>query len=243
MEIQLYQINLSRDEKEVCFMGQDYLERTQPQPRVIDSSIYDLVFQGEVDCTDLEGVYHMFNHSFPPEYTGRSMSVSDVVVRTGEDGGKTAHFCDAVGFVEVEFDVTKPKVREQELTVVLLEPGKLARVAQIKNTLHHMQRVVGGLIEPYYGFQESVCLVCNEEGKIHGLPLNRGVRDPESGELVEIIAGTCFLCDCSGSDFGSLTPEQQKKYQEMFYRPERFVRQEQEILAIPYMPEKSQPER
>ena len=128
MEIQLYQINLSRDEKEVCFMGQDYLERTQPQPRVIDSGIYDLVFQGEVDCTDLEGVYHMFNHSFPPDYTGRSMSVSDVVVQTGADGTKTAHFCDAVGFVDVEFDVTKPKVREQELTVVLLEPGKLADV-------------------------------------------------------------------------------------------------------------------
>ena len=46
---------------------------------------------------------------------------------------------------------------EKKIKVVLLEPGKLARAAEIDASLAGMQKVVGGLIEPFYPFEEQVC--------------------------------------------------------------------------------------
>ena len=38
----------------------------------------------------------------------------------------------------------------EKIKVVLLEPGKLARAAEIDASLAGMQKTVGGLIEPFY---------------------------------------------------------------------------------------------
>ena len=101
--------------------------------------------------------------------------------------------------------------------------------------MEDLQAVVGGYIEAVYPFEENVCIVCNEEGKINGLPLNRAMRD-DSGAVYDAIAGTAFLCDCSGERFGSLSEEQCRRYQRQFRNPEQFVRIGGEILAIPYHP-------
>lgn len=127
---------------------------------------------------------------------------------------------------------------DKRITVVLLEPGKLARTAEIDASLEGMQKLVGGYIEAFYPFEEEVCIVCNEEGKLDGLPLNRAVRaeGPEE-KLLDIIAGTCFICDCSGEDFGSLSEEQLQRYEDKFKYPEEFFMLGNEICAIPYTPE------
>ena len=78
--------------------------------------------------------------------------------------------------------------------------------------------------------------VCNEEGKINGLPLNRAIRDADTGDIADIIAGTFFICDCSGESFGSLSKEQQKRYLEKYRLPERFFRIGETIEAVPYRP-------
>ena len=118
------------------------------------------------------------------------------------------------------------------IRVVLLEPQKEARVVEIGSSLQSMQSVVGGLIEAVYPFEEQVCIVCNEEGKLQGLPLNRALRDAE-GNIYDIIAGTAFLCDCSGEDFGSLTDAQAAKYLALFKYPEAFASINGCIVAIP----------
>lgn len=87
-----------------------------------------------------------------------------------------------------------------------------------------MQQTVGDDIEAYYPFDAQVCIVCNEEGKINGLPLNRAIRDVDTGDIADIIAGTFFICDCSGESFGCLSTEQQKRYLEKYRLPERFFR-------------------
>ena len=66
------------------------------------------------------------------------------------------------------------------------------------------------------------------------MPLNRSVR--MEGQIVDIIAGTFFICDCSGSNFGSLSLEQQQKYLRMFKYPERFLKINGEIAALKYNP-------
>lgn len=65
---------------------------------------------------------------------------------------------------------------EKKIKVVLLEPGKLARTAEVDASLAGMQKTVGGLIEPFYPFEEQVCIVCNEESKINGMRPNRSVK-------------------------------------------------------------------
>lgn len=106
----------------------------------------------------------------------------------------------------------------KKMKVVLLEPFKEARIAEIDGSLSGMQKIVGGYIEAYYPFEEEVCIICNDEGKINGLPPSRVVRD-EDGKVMDVIMGTAFICDCSGEDFGSLSEEQLKKYKEKFLNP------------------------
>lgn len=120
----------------------------------------------------------------------------------------------------------------ETIKVIMLEPGKEAYIKEICKELSAMQNIVGRLVQAIYPFDEEVCMVVNDEGKIAGLPLNRALFD-ENGKVYDIIAGTAFICDCSGEDFGSLTEEQQQKYLAMFKSPETFVSLNGEIVAIP----------
>lgn len=71
----------------------------------IDPKNYKLVYEDELEFPweDAEDIYRKFNLDKPLDYTGRSMSVSDVVVFT-EDGKRKAFYCDSVGFKEIEWE-------------------------------------------------------------------------------------------------------------------------------------------
>lgn len=99
------------------------------------------------------------------------------------------------------------------MKVVYVEPNKIAKIRNIDSGLKAMQKVVGGYIEALYPFVDPVAIICNEEGKINGLELNRGLAD-DSGDLYEIIAGTFFICLArpDSEDFESLTDELASKY-------------------------------
>ena len=127
------------------------------------------------------------------------------------------------------------------MKVLMVEPGKSPYAAEIESGLKSLQAAVGGDIQAVYPFEETVCLVCNEEGKLQGLPLIRALRD-EDNRIFDIVAGTFFVCDCSTENFKSLSEEQLKRYTEKYKRPERFVQIDDQILAIP-MPVKSDKER
>ena len=184
MKIKIYQIDMERDEHRIAMMGyEDTLARMNGD--AIDSSLYDLVFDGEVEAKGLEAVYAKFNLDHPDGYTGRSMSVSDVVQVVESSTGKEGfYFCDSIGFKEIPFqpELTKNAL-PRTIDVVLVEPEKPARAAKITATLEGMQAVVGGDIEPFYPFVEQVCIVCNEEGKLIGLPLNRAVYAYEEQQV------------------------------------------------------------
>lgn len=124
---------------------------------------------------------------------------------------------------------------ERKIRVVLLEPGKVARAVEIDAALENMQKIVGGLIEPYYPFEEEVCIVCNDEGKINGMPPNRSVKN-EDGVMLDFIFGAAFICDCSGENFGSLSDEQLTRYKKQFRYPEQLIKLNGEIMGIPYSP-------
>lgn len=73
MRVQIYQINHERDSKRDKFMS---LKDGQTP----DSSIYDEVFDAEIEENDLEDIYRRFNTEGHPLYRGHSLSVSDIVV-------------------------------------------------------------------------------------------------------------------------------------------------------------------
>ena len=236
MDIKIYQINMGRDSERVAFQSMDSLERFQGSA-VIESEIYDKVFEGEVNCGNLEDVYRMFYTDRPEGYTGRSLSVSDVVEVTKSDDIEPGfYFCESIGFKKIDFDPSLAQEQEQKKTirVVYLEPHKLAEIRDIDGSLEGLQAAVGGSIEPYYCFGGPECLVCNDEGKINGMELNRGIYDGK--ELVDIIAGPCFICDCSGNSFASLDEARLKKYKEQFKYPEIFYKAGNEIRSMKEKP-------
>ena len=63
------------------------------------------------------------------------------------------------------------------MKVLLIEPGRVPRPTDVGDNLESMQKAVGGLIQAVYPFEEPVALICNEDGKLLGLPLNRSLQD------------------------------------------------------------------
>lgn len=119
----------------------------------------------------------------------------------------------------------------KKIKVVFVEPGKPARITEIDNSLESMQKTVGGFIERFT-LDDEVCIICNEEGKIEGLPPGRAIF--YEGELIEIIAGTFFICadPWESEHFESLTDDQAKEYAELFKAPEYFVRTAKGIAVV-----------
>ena len=118
--------------------------------------------------------------------------------------------------------------------ILVVEPQKEPQIKEITDDLQEMQAIVGGLIQIMYPFPEEVALVCNDEGKLLGLPLNRGLRD-ENGNLYDIVSGTFFLCGApvDSDSFTSLTLEQIEKFERRFRTPEIFISTAEQIVAIP----------
>ena len=65
------------------------------------------------------------------------------------------------------------------MNVLMVEPGKAPYETQIGDDLQSMQAAVGGYIQAVYPYEEPVALICNEDGKLNRLPLNRALRDSE----------------------------------------------------------------
>ena len=101
------------------------------------------------------------------------------------------------------------------IRVLIVEPCKDPYPAEIPNTLESLQHHVGGLIQALYPFEDAVAIICNDEGKLLGLPWNCPLFD-EDGNVYDVIAGTFLVVGLTEDDFGSLTEEQILKYTKMF---------------------------
>ena len=122
------------------------------------------------------------------------------------------------------------------MQVVVVEPKKKPEVREIGDSLESMQKIVGGLIEAVYPFDEPVALIANEEGKLLNLPLNRALRDDE-GNVYDIISGTFFVCAAppDSDHFAGLTDQQVKTYMERFVMPEMFLNVGGDLFVLPYL--------
>jgi len=176
MDIRIYQINPDRDDAHVKFLGLDHLKRIHNTTEVC-SSIYDKVYEGSTTAKNLEGIYREFNLNHPLDYQAHSLSVSDVVeivhgssfVRPG------FYFCDNVGFQSISFAPENTHTRAT-VQAILLEPGKEARKVDLLTTPESLQYIVGGTLELLTPYADNICIVCNADRKMLGMPDNRSIR-------------------------------------------------------------------
>lgn len=121
----------------------------------------------------------------------------------------------------------------KQITVLVVEPGKVPYTKEIGDDWRAFQAEVGGTFQIIYPGYDPVGLVCNDDGKLLGLPLNRGLLD-DDGELYDVVAGTFFLVGLGGGGTTvSLTEEQIRKYEQRFHDPEQFIRVNNKLVSIP----------
>ena len=146
--------------------------------------------------------------------------------------------------LNVEVDTFKKIEPEEKISVVLVEPGKYPKLVEIEDTLEAMQETVDGYIEEYMPFDDEVAIVCNEEGKVNGLPLNSAVYG-ENKEILDVIAGKFFIAyaPIESEKFQSMPKDLARKYLEKFKYPERFNQTENGIEAKAYKPVSKDMER
>lgn len=105
-------------------------------------------------------------------------------------------------------------MKEAKIRVLALLPMELPKEIELDNTLESMQKFVGGNIEclTMHDSGSEVTLVCNDEGKLLGLPLNRPLWDG-----ADVLAGLGFLAGCDEEgNMTSLPQHEMDFYKEKF---------------------------
>lgn len=255
MNIRIYQINGERDYNRVRFMSMDFLQKYCGSP-VVDSSIYDRVFIGDVDCETLEDIYVMFNTNHPDGYVGCSLSVSDVVEIVMPNKKSVFYFCDSIGFRRIDFnpaecEIVNAVLPPETITALLVQPNNSPQVIEIEPKLEILQELVGGNIEMYTNIQDGVAIICNEEGKVNGMPPNRAIYDDSKSEnsivrkIFDIIHGDFLVVYApeESEEFASLPKDLIEKYTKKFLYSEAFLRIGDEMLVFPIKPVRDEKER
>lgn len=103
----IYQLKDGEETRDYRF---EPLDRLRAVGLDVQRDNYELVYSAPfADGESLEDIYRRFNIDHPADFTGHSLSVSDIVVLRNGDT-ETAHYCDSFGFTEV------PEFLQQEQT-------------------------------------------------------------------------------------------------------------------------------
>ena len=130
----------------------------------VDPANYELVYTAPLTERDsLESIYTRFNMDRPADFTGHSLSISDIVV-LHQDGKDTAHYCDRFGFSQVPEFLQQ---RQPELTPDALETGETVRTPRSSFYVTAMSREQ--MEAAGYGFHHQ-----SEDGKY--LIMGNGTR-------------------------------------------------------------------
>ena len=109
----IYQIVEGSPGREYEFMDLNFIERHGYQVKKED---YELIYSDKMLYGDtLDSLYEKFNIAHPADYTGHSLSVSDIVV-LNENGNVKAYFVDSISFRELpDFLQLEPELNQEEV--------------------------------------------------------------------------------------------------------------------------------
>jgi hypothetical protein len=124
----IYQIDSASKGRDYEFMGKDFIDR---QGLKVEKADYQMVYSGRWNREDsLDGLYERFNVNRPDDFTGHSMSVSDVIA-VRENGELKAYFVDSFSFQELPDFIDREQLRLTERVYQLKENRKGYRYLEI----------------------------------------------------------------------------------------------------------------
>lgn len=144
----IYQLKQDDSTRDVRFEPYD---RIQAAGLTVDPANYVFVYAGQLGKDEtLDTIFERFNISHPEDFTGHSLSVSDVVT-LNRDGKETAHYVDSFGFKDVpEFFSPAPAFDMQQTAdylqllndkVIHANPNKVAGMAVYNVVLKRLDRL------------------------------------------------------------------------------------------------------
>lgn len=110
----ILQLKRIDDTAEEEFMSYAWLQRQGRKP---NPAHYDVVYTGSLPDFDdktelLEKLYMKFNIDHPSDFTGHSLSVSDIVILS-QNGIMSCHYVDSIGYIELDDFLTNDNLVEQ----------------------------------------------------------------------------------------------------------------------------------
>jgi len=100
------------------------------------------------------------------------------------------------------------------MRVLLVGEKQEPKVLSILHSLAVFQELVGGTIEIVEPFDDDVVLICNENARCDGKPVNRIINEHLD------VCGDFFLCGSSESDLTDIPEEKAFKYASLFRVPQ-----------------------
>lgn len=122
LAVDTYEIYQLKNEDLTALLRFESYAFLQKQGLVPNPENYKLIYSGslrgngsQMDC--LEGLYYKFNMERPEDFTGHSLSVSDIIA-LNRNGVVSYHYCDSIGFRELP-DFQKPEnyLKNAEISV------------------------------------------------------------------------------------------------------------------------------
>lgn len=135
---EILQIKDGSNGEQYRFWGMNYVQETGLQVNVSD---YESKYQGKLKPGEtLDTLYERFNLQRPENFTGHSLSVSDVIVL--ESGGdKKAFYVDSFGFCEVE-DFFVEKLERLEITFTVAECGEFHSLGKYRDDISNAEEAI-----------------------------------------------------------------------------------------------------
>ena len=131
---------------ELRYTGLNYLSQP-PSP-----GNYDILYTGPIACAQnqsatLENLFEIFNINRPGDFTGHSLSVSDIVALK-QNGVVSYHYCDNVGFQELPGFMSENYLKAAEMSteddygmIGIINNGKQPTVADLEQQVKSGQPI------------------------------------------------------------------------------------------------------
>lgn len=163
----IYQIIDGSPGREYEFMDLNFIERHGYQVKKED---YELIYSDKMLYGDtLDSLYEKFNIAHPEDYTGHSLSVSDIVV-LNENGNVKSYFVDSISFRELpDFLQLEPELNQEELAYRIGDQFFAIQVATEGYDYSFYDKeyklVDGGILDnPDISMREAVQDILEDEG-------------------------------------------------------------------------------
>ena len=180
---EILQIKDGSNGEHYCFWGMNYVQKNGLQINVGD---YESKYQGELKPGEtLDTLYERFNLYRPEDFTGHSLSVSDVIVL--ESGGdKRAFYVDSFGFCEVK-DFFAEKPARSEITFTVAECGEFHSLGRYRDDISNAEEAIA-LWKEY------------QKGPLNGIPsIGIQIHKPGQTEMedtqVDLVSGKTIDLD------------------------------------------------